>query len=721
MMAMHLGVIGGDEFLHPFLQRHPIPVVDNAISRRLKPPAAQAKHGVKPEEPTVLVGVPRHEPSVLCIWLQRLPPNLTTRQELEFLALPPHLRHAMIAQLFRCVLLLHRERNTHADLNAEHVVRGPGKLRIAAHVPVQVDVIHPIKVLQEVLAHAVERKLVHKAVVRHEAHDPVAALEPVCGPAEELHIHVRQRVLVRRLGTFGVGLPHPLVNPFVLPVLVVIVLALLPHVVRRVADNHRDGGFFLPLHAFGVGGGEHGALPRHVERVHETQAGERLVLLHPLIVGVLDVQAGDIIRQQHHFVGEKAVLIGFRQRFTRHTVDQVDDEIPSPGARIENHHFGRCQRVSEFLFQRFLDRLAHVVDNLARRVDDAVGIGHIRREALEELLVYGVEKILLLGEVAEVGSGALDGRVVRVQVLEEILLGKTGRSQRFDHVLHLRRNHVPRGELGVLEQVAHQPLGEQVLDQHLVHVAVGQFRVQRRAAQGHKCGESFAELPVLLVRFVDVVAERLRQVRNAQLELVHGALELTLIGFIVGEEAVHQLRYLQWLAERVFASFAAVLVEDGGLRVLEDGVAGRVAGLDLLLNFGGEFVGGVLGFPPAARQAEFVAHGAVGDHALAAGVSRKLRNQRPAALFGGLIEQVLERSLQPQLVYHVLTLQMLEVLEIRLDQRIGWGELEHWRLLHRIRRWAARGGFGCSKLNSELNSGCGQALKLAKKNNKRAS
>ena len=37
-----------------------------------------------------------------------------------------------------------------------------------------------------------------------------------------------------------------------------------------------------------------------------------------------------------------------------------------------------------------------------RRVDDAVGVGDVGREALEELLVDGVEEVLLLGEVAEV-------------------------------------------------------------------------------------------------------------------------------------------------------------------------------------------------------------------------------------------------------------------------------------------------------------------------------
>jgi hypothetical protein len=123
--------------------------------------------------------------------------------------------------------------------------------------------------------------------------------------------------------------------------------------------------------------------------------------------------------------------------------------------------------------------------------------------------------------------------------------------------------------------------------------------------------------------------------RPRSFELVHGAVELTLVGFAVGEEAIDKLRDLQWLAVGEFAGFAAVLIQDGGFGVLEDGIAGGVSGLDLLLDFGGEAVGSVLGLSPAAGQAELVADGAVGDDALAAGIGRKLRHQSPAAFFGG--------------------------------------------------------------------------------------
>ena len=98
-------------------------------------------------------------------------------------------------------------------------------------------------------------------------------------------------------------------------------------------------------------------------------------------------------------------------------------------------------------------------------------------------------------------------------------------------------------------------------------------------------------------------------------------MEFTLVAFVVGEEAVHEIRYLQGFAEREFAGFAAVLIEDGDLSVFEDGVTSGVSGFEFLLNLGGELVVGVLSLPPAAGEAELVADGAIRNDALAAGVS----------------------------------------------------------------------------------------------------
>ena len=60
---------------------------------------------------------------------------------------------------------------------------------------------------------------------------------------------------------------------------------------------------------------------------------------------------------------------------------------------------------------------------------------------------------------------------------------------------------------------------------------------------------------------------------------------------------------------------AVVLVEDGGLRVLEDDVVAGVAAVELALDLGFEVVIGVFRLPIAACHAERVLHRSVGPDA----------------------------------------------------------------------------------------------------------
>jgi hypothetical protein len=50
--------------------------------------------------------------------------------------------------------------------------------------------------------------------------------------------------------------------------------------------------------------------------------------------------------------------------------------------------------------------------------------------------------------------------------------------------------------------------------------------------------------------------------------------EFPLAGFFVRKEAVKQVRYFQRLAESEYSRFAAVLIENGDLRFLEDDIPG---------------------------------------------------------------------------------------------------------------------------------------------------
>jgi hypothetical protein len=128
--------------------------------------------------------------------------------------------------------------------------------------------------------------------------------------------------------------------------------------------------------------------------------------------------------------------------------------------------------------------------------------------------------------------------------LQELGAGEAAFSQRVDDVFDLRGDGVLPGELGVLEEIAHQALGEEVLYQHLVDLSFGEIGVEGGPAKGDEIGEGFAEGFVLFVGFVDVGVEGLGEVGDAVFEFLHGAAEFAFVGFVVGEETVEEIGYL---------------------------------------------------------------------------------------------------------------------------------------------------------------------------------
>jgi hypothetical protein len=66
--------------------------------------------------------------------------------------------------------------------------------------------------------------------------------------------------------------------------------------------------------------------------------------------------------------------------------------VPTNGSRMATPGDGQPVGLAELAPQDVVHRAHHEIDDGLRRVDDAVGIGHLDAEALEELLIDGVEE-----------------------------------------------------------------------------------------------------------------------------------------------------------------------------------------------------------------------------------------------------------------------------------------------------------------------------------------
>ena len=131
--------------------------------------------------------------------------------------------------------------------------------------------------------------------------------------------------------------------------------------------------------------------------------------------------------------------------------------------------------------------------------------------------------------------------------------------------------------------------------------------------------EVFAEGGVALVfcgeDFVDAVGE----LGDFGGELGDGILPVGDVGLLVVEEELEDFDELFRRGDGLVEGDAAVLVEDGVVGRLEEGVDERVALFALFADFDGELVVGVLGFPDAVLEGEFVDECAVGTERLFGG------------------------------------------------------------------------------------------------------
>ena len=94
----------------------------------------------------------------------------------------------------------------------------------------------------------------------------------------------------------------------------------------------------------------------------------------------------------------------------RDLAHHADDEVAGADEGVDDVHALVGEGAAELALEDGGDAADHEVDDGLGRVDDAVGVGDLDGKALEELLVDGVEEVLLLGKIADGGGGALRWR-----------------------------------------------------------------------------------------------------------------------------------------------------------------------------------------------------------------------------------------------------------------------------------------------------------------------
>ena len=168
--------------------------------------------------------------------------------------------------------------------------------------------------------------------------------DPVAGPADEAGIHVVQFGLLGG-AVLDVCVLDAFVHAGVFPILVVLVFVELVGVVGGLPMMTEILRLFWRRMRSQVLGFQFKDMPYWlsvlvnsmiVQRVHKADVFKWHILAHLLAVGVLDVEIGDIVGQDRHFIAVDFVLVFVGELLLRNILDQFGDVCACACGRVKN-------------------------------------------------------------------------------------------------------------------------------------------------------------------------------------------------------------------------------------------------------------------------------------------------------------------------------------------------------------------------------------------------
>ena len=199
----------------------------------------------------------------------------------------------------------------------------------------------------------------------------------------------------------GIGDADTFFQPRIGLILRIVISGLLPHGIRRIADDDLNGRFLLRLYTFGVLRQRRGIEPvgivrfSKLESIRQTDAVEGrigYVFVLCCMVCVFDINGRDIIRQKNDFVGVQFISVFARQGFRvdESALDHACDEGPRAGERIEHMHVLIRQRTSERGLQYIGHGAVDEIHDFHRRIHDAQ-LFHCQGEGSAEKFVIQLD------------------------------------------------------------------------------------------------------------------------------------------------------------------------------------------------------------------------------------------------------------------------------------------------------------------------------------------
>ena len=219
--------------------------------------------------------------------------------------------------------------------------------------------------------------------------------------------------------------------------------------------------------------------------------------------GVFDVDCGDVVSEEHYFVGMDLMLVFVFKlpRYNQAALQESGDEGAGAGEGVENVDVFIGEGAAKLFFEQVVDGVNNEVNHLYRRVDDAELFDHAGEGGFEELVVeFNDDALFACGVVDTLGPHS-DGVVKLLQGFG-LFRDVTGFKQ-VEHLLHGERDGVILHEGVAFEERFKDRFGDDVLREHLNGLLLGNGGVDVLPKATKELLKGFLVLSVGLDKAID--------------------------------------------------------------------------------------------------------------------------------------------------------------------------------------------------------------------------
>ncbi len=178
----------------------------------------------------------------------------------------------------------------------------------------------------------------------------------------------------------------------------------------------------------------------------------------------------------------------------------------------------------------------HKIHNRLRGVNNAIGIRRLNGKTLKKLFINRVEKALFFRIIINGRGSAFKHPIKMIELFQKLFTAEGAGGQRSDHLFNFPGDDVFIDEVGIIEHLAENALGQQMLNEHFFNSGDRQIGIDGFLTEAEKACKRGGKMRIAGAFLLDDHQQRLTQFLHLVLETGDGFLPLLIGRRLIAEK-----------------------------------------------------------------------------------------------------------------------------------------------------------------------------------------